>query len=314
MDLEARPFRCFVAVAELNSFSRAAQRINVSQPALSATIKELERRIGFLLFDRTSRHVKLTAEGGLFLGNARRYIRESDILRQSWQQIRSNDLRISAAFHTSLIAERNMLIEGFLAIHQDLNLQILNDHHGRGFAKLAQGEVDLLIALEPESPSSDIEVTTMQGEHKIAIERIVLSSRQVGLLIPAEHPFAGYDAISLNDLENESIVVPNRFHGVAISEQLRFALESVGAQIIRPPEGNALGVERYGAMRRLLSVTLNWFAPPDAEAKMVSRSVEGLGITQLSLIRMMTEPRQSAARFWSFAQQEIHHLVAPTGS
>lgn len=305
MDLDARPLRCFIAVAELNSFSRAALRVNVSQPALSATIKELERRLGFALFDRSSRNVQLTGEGKLFLGNARRYVRETDILRQSWHDIRSNDLRVSAAFHTALIAERNRLFADFYGSHPDINLQVLNDHHERGFTKLAQGEADLLIALEPDHPSSEIAQSTSQGDHHTAIERIILSSRPTSLRIPAGHPLAGHDAISLADLQGHEIVVPNRFHGVGISEQLRFTLASAGASTVRPPEGNALGVELYGALRGLPWVSLNWFEGPTGQHDIVARQIEGLGLTHLSLVRTLATPRSSAARFWQFAQETL---------
>lgn len=65
MDLDASPFRAFLAVAKHRSFTRAAHEMHISQPALSATIRELERRLGFLLFERTSRHVGLTREGAI---------------------------------------------------------------------------------------------------------------------------------------------------------------------------------------------------------------------------------------------------------
>ncbi len=302
MDLEARPLRCFIAVAELGSFGRAALRMNVSQPALSATIKELERRLGFTLFSRSSRQVQLTPEGKLFLGNARRYVRESDILRQSWQEIGSNDLRISAAFHTGLISERNRVIEGFLTDQSDVQLQILNDHHSRGLAKLAQGEVDLVIALEPENSTSDIELTSGQIEHRASIERIVLSTRKIGLLVPEEHPLAKLETLHAHDLCGWEIVAPNRFHGVALSELVRFTLDSLGAKPIRPPEGNAIGVERYGNVKRLPAVTLNWFATSTEHPSMLNCGVDDLGSTSLSLIRLMAEMRPSAARFWNYAR------------
>lgn len=309
MDLEARPLRCFIAVAELHSFSRAARSVNVSQPALSATIKELERRLGFLLFDRSNRHVQLTAEGKLFLGNARRYVRESDILRQSFQKIRSNDLRISAAFHTCLIEERNCLLEAFLQDHDDVHLQILNDHHGRGLAKLAQGEIDLLITLEPAAPSPDSDLLPVQGNYHAASERIILSSRPIDLLFPNEHPLAQKAVISLQDLTGIKVVVPNRFHGVGMAEAIRFKLEGAGAQVVLPPEGNAIGVERFGALKRLPAVALNWFSESAKLDRMHMRTVAGMDSTHLCLVRIGSELRPSARLLWDYANR--YALTAP---
>ena len=77
MDLDATPYRIFVTVADELSFTRASALLNVSQPALSARIREFERRLGFALFSRTSRRVELTVEGRLFLANARRMVMEA---------------------------------------------------------------------------------------------------------------------------------------------------------------------------------------------------------------------------------------------
>lgn len=63
MDLNLREIRAFVAVAQLGSFTRAAARLNVSQPALTVQIRRLEETVGARLFDRNSRIVTLTSVG-----------------------------------------------------------------------------------------------------------------------------------------------------------------------------------------------------------------------------------------------------------
>ena len=69
--MEIRHLRSFIAIAEERSFTRAAERLWVAQPGLSAQVRRLERELGVRLFDRHARGVDLTDAGELFLERAR---------------------------------------------------------------------------------------------------------------------------------------------------------------------------------------------------------------------------------------------------
>src|SRR6476469_278350 len=75
---ELRHLRYFVAVAEMENFSRAALKLHVSQPALSRQIRDLEDEIGFCLLERTAKSVRLTVAGRAFLDNARAFLQNAD--------------------------------------------------------------------------------------------------------------------------------------------------------------------------------------------------------------------------------------------
>jgi DNA-binding transcriptional LysR family regulator len=74
--MELRHLRYFVAVGEDQHYGRASRRLGVAQPALSRQIQDLEKEIGFELFDRMPRGVRLSAAGKLFLEDARRVLQE----------------------------------------------------------------------------------------------------------------------------------------------------------------------------------------------------------------------------------------------
>jgi hypothetical protein len=82
-------------------------------------------------------------------------------------------------------------------------------------------------------------------------------------------------------------------------------LREAGAELVRPPEGHPIAVERYGRLTRIPAVSLGWFdAPADAPPKdVVIRQISGLNLsTTLSLIRSHGEQRPSAALVWEMAK------------
>ena len=95
--MELRHLRYFVAVGEEEHFGRAALRLRVAQPALSRQIQDLEREIGFKLFDRLSRGVKISSAGRLFLEEARRILQQLNEATERAQRVargQSGTLRV----------------------------------------------------------------------------------------------------------------------------------------------------------------------------------------------------------------------------
>src|SRR5258706_6519826 len=102
--MELRHLRYFVAVGEEQHYGRAAQRLRVAQPALSRQIQDLEREIGFKLFDRLSRGVKISSAGKLFLEDTRRLLQQLNEATEGAQPVargQSGTLRVGFTVTTS---------------------------------------------------------------------------------------------------------------------------------------------------------------------------------------------------------------------
>ncbi|MBR0684346.1 LysR family transcriptional regulator [Bradyrhizobium manausense] len=305
MDLDAMPYRIFVTVAEELSFTRASEALNISQPALSARIREFERRLGFALFSRTSRRVELTPEGRLFLGNARRMVSEASWATQAAREIRDNDLRIGAPLYTLHIAKRRELIDRLIVEHPDIRLRIFDKSHARNYADLLRKEIDLALLVEP----SDVNAAEMDAVSEVdwpdGLERLKMGEKRLALQIPAEHPWSETDAVPMEDLKNQRIAVINRILGAPLSAALTRALSELGAELVRPPEGHAVAVERYGRLTRIPAVTLGWFdaLQTGSSKDVVVRQIKGLNFrTTLSLVRLQGEQRPAAALVWEMAK------------
>src|SRR4030095_7073319 len=102
--MELRHLRYFVAVGEEQHYGRAAQRLRVAQPALSRQIKDLEEEIGFKLFDRLRRGVKISSAGKLFLEDSRHILQQVNEATMRAQRVargQSGTLRVGCTENAS---------------------------------------------------------------------------------------------------------------------------------------------------------------------------------------------------------------------
>ena len=104
MDLELRHHRHAIALSEHRNFQRAAHALEISQPALSRSIQELERRMGATLFSRSRGGVEATDVGRIYLGKARAVLAQAGNLAREMEQIRGlqiGELRFGAGVYPS---------------------------------------------------------------------------------------------------------------------------------------------------------------------------------------------------------------------
>jgi DNA-binding transcriptional LysR family regulator len=291
MDLDARPYRAFIAIAEFRSFGRAAKALNISQPALSAQLKEFERRLGFALFARSNRHVTLTTEGSLFLDRARRLVTETDWARSAARDISTNQLRIGAAHHTAGIPERNALIDNFITEAPDVPLRVMRRSPAQLLDDLHSGSIDVAITLE------------FCGDQKseagvpAAFERREIASREVRLWIPREHSFATKVSVSVADLKDTAIGIIDRSHGLDVAEGIARLLHAASLTPRSMPEGDGQAIARLSAKLKAIAIDLGWY---DGDPTMVSRRVrEWNDRTRLVVLSRPGALREGARRFLS---------------
>lgn len=102
MDLELRQLRYFVAVAEELSYRRAAERLLLTEPALSRQVARLEGALGVSLLARSRRHVELTPAGALLLEHARRILADVDVAANLVSESARGKVGLLRIRHTSL--------------------------------------------------------------------------------------------------------------------------------------------------------------------------------------------------------------------
>jgi DNA-binding transcriptional LysR family regulator len=193
-DIELRHLRYFVAVAEELHFGRAALRLHLAQPPLSQQVRKLEAVLGYPLFLRTSRAVKLTSAGEVFLERARRTLRN---VQEDMEEARSigrgeeGFLRVGFIGSAMLTAIPAMLGR-YRRLYPKVNLQLHESYTSAVVQKLLKGELDAGF-LRDGGETSGLEVERLFSEPFIAV-------------VPKKHPLAKHKTISARELRDEPFV------------------------------------------------------------------------------------------------------------
>jgi DNA-binding transcriptional LysR family regulator len=196
--VEHRHLRYFIAVAEELNFTRAADRLHMAQPPLSAAIRQLERDLGAQLLSRTTRHVALTDAGKAFLVGARRVLESLELAVDAAQRAAVGQLgTLRVAFGAASRFETLPAIgRAFRRSHPDVAVvteEMWNVQMGRA---LRTGLVDVAVALCPEL-CADLCCEVVRRERIVA-------------LVPRRHPLAGGVGIALGGLAADPFVLPPR--------------------------------------------------------------------------------------------------------
>jgi DNA-binding transcriptional LysR family regulator len=193
-DLELRHLRYFVAVAEELHFGRAAARLHLAQPPLSQQIRRLEEILGYPLFVRTSRAVRLTAAGEVFLERARRTLRNvQDDLDEARSIGRGDEGSLRVGFIGSgMLTPLPSVLGRYRELYPRVRLQ-LSEMYTAGIAGLlARGSLDAGF-LRDGGSIDGLHSETLFTEPFVAV-------------LPATHRLAGKREISPADLRGEPFV------------------------------------------------------------------------------------------------------------
>jgi len=193
--VELRHLRYFIAVAGELNFSRAAERMHMAQPPLSAAIRQLERDLGVDLFVRTTREVRLTDAGRAFLQGARRTLADAERAAEDAKRAAAGELgHLRIAYSWSMrFGTLPALGRAFRAGHPDVALLAQEMWNARMPAAFENGSIDIALSLCPEI-AAELELATIRKERLVA-------------LLPEAHPLTREEAIPLSALADEEFVL-----------------------------------------------------------------------------------------------------------
>lgn len=196
--MEFRHLRCFTVLAEELHFSRAAQRLAMTQPPLSMAIQQLEADVGARLFERNSRGVTLTAAGRAFLPRAQALLGQAALAAREARDVGqglAGQLQIGFA-GTVLYRGLPQVLRDFAAAHPRLRLALRELSSSEQLVELVHDRLDLGFVHTTRVPAG--------------FSQILVSSQPFMACLPAGHALAGLRRLPLAALKDASFAIVMR--------------------------------------------------------------------------------------------------------
>jgi DNA-binding transcriptional LysR family regulator len=238
--MELRQLEYFVAVAEEANFTRAAERVHISQSGVSAQIRQLERELGTELFDRSARVATLTAAGKAALEHARAVLASADSVAQAVGEVTGlirGRLVIGMVIGCT-ITPLFAALAAFHAAHPGVEVVLLEDNSDQLIDGVRAGSIDLALIGTAAATTPGLDMLTILSERLVAA-------------VPAGHRLATRRNVSLADITTDPIVCMPTGTGiravfdracVAAGVTLRIALQASAADAIADLVARGLGV------------------------------------------------------------------------
>ena len=196
MTPDLRLIRYFVTVAEERNVTRAAERLHIAQPSLSAAIQQLERQLGVELVTRTGRRIEITPAGELLRKRGRELLEQADtIFREVRERDQAGAGRLTLGVSpTARVGIAQRLLAECTSQVPAAMLYTTEDTTGSLLRDVARGRLDLAITFCAPDPPAGVELVLLDEEPAI-------------VHLPSDHRLATRAEVSLSDLAEETILV-----------------------------------------------------------------------------------------------------------
>lgn len=264
MTVELRQLRYFVAVAEELHFSRAAERVHLSQPALSQQVQRLETFLGVRLFKRNSKKVELTEAGRVLLQEVRKVLIQVDHAlretRRAGEQLVQRLALGYAEYGTFPIIAP--VIRRFEEHHADVRLERCELYPARFAQALLEGKIDIGIGVLPSASEALTIETLFRGYWTV--------------ILPDYHRLASHGYVSLTELAKERLILfarrnnPPLFDAILAQCHQAWGYPPTVVETSQVPAGVSMVLEGLGVF------LVNSFATDVERAGVMRKRVIGL--------------------------------------
>jgi DNA-binding transcriptional LysR family regulator len=269
--MDLRRLEIFVKVAELGSFSRAAEALFLTQPTISEHVRSLENELGVQLLDRLGRGATPTRAGQLLLGYARRMLTLGREARQAIDQFQGRMSGELVVGGSTIPGEYVLptLIGAFKGKYPDISICLLIGSSRQVMDWLDEGRAEVGVVGAPPTGR--------------ALEGRELMGDEVVVIVGAEHPWAGRASVTLAEVRAEPLIVRERGSGTrdALERALTRAGSSLGAFRIVGEMGSTQAIKQ--AVRAGVGIALISRRAADDECR--AKLLAGVKLSDLTVAR-----------------------------
>ncbi len=298
--MDLRQLRYLIALAEELSFTRAAAREHIAQPALSQQIRRLEDELGLALVERTTRSVSVTDAGQLLIGRARRALAELEAARDDLLRLKgilAGRVNVGV-MHTMGPVDISLLLAIFHGRYPEVELTVREQSSEELAELLRIDELELAF----------LSVTERIESHGLALHELV--REELVVMLPPGHRLAARRRLQMAELAGEEFISYRT--GSRLRELLVSAAEQAGFQPNVKLESN-----ESGRVRRLVSRGMGVAILPQSDALVAGAEVAVAKLTTPSLTRDITLAWRAqrrlppaAAEFLSLARRTFSAVPA----
>jgi DNA-binding transcriptional LysR family regulator len=268
--MELRHLRYFLAVAEELNFTRAAERLSISQPPLTQQIKALEAEIGVALFDRSAYRIELTRAGTVFATEVSRIlgdVRNAVLLAKRAARGPVGLVRVGFTESASFNPLVPLTFRTFRSSHSDVEVSLEERQSTELAAALLDGRLDVAFVRPPLKTSEGLTLHLLEAESMV-------------VAVPTGHPLAACAQIELRDLRNETFILYPRAVRPGLADAVIAACEQAGF------------TPRVGQYAPQLSSTINLVAA-SLGISVVPKCMERLQPQAVTYVPLRGEPLQA---------------------
>ncbi len=243
--MDIQNIRAFLSVAETGSFSRAAEQLFITQPAVSKRIAALEQSLDTVLFDRIGKQVQLTEAGRALLPGYRRIMAEMEESRRILSHLNehtSGVLSMATSHHIGL-HRLPAVLRRYSQAYPEVKLDIHFMESEQAFPQLLHGDIELALVTLPDTCPPQL------AQHR-------LWSDPMHCVIAKQHPLAQQPRSSLKQLARTAAILP------AAGAHTRELVDAALAD--HPPQNILLQTSYLETIKAMVQAGLGWSLLPDS--------------------------------------------------